>query len=44
MTPEVLAAAELLEAEEGVAAGVLCLSSPDRIYRDWRARRLTHLR
>ncbi len=43
MTPEVLVAAELLEAEEGVAAGVLCLSSPDRIYRDWRARRLTHL-
>ena len=43
MTPEVLAAAELLEAEEGVAAGVLCLSSPDRVYRDWRARRLTHL-
>ncbi len=43
MTPEVLAAAELLEEEEGVSAGVLCLSSPDRLYRDWRKRRLAFL-
>jgi pyruvate dehydrogenase E1 component len=43
MVPEVLRAAELLERDEGVAAGVLCLSSPDRVYRDWRRRRLTHL-
>ena len=44
MAPEALLAAKLLEAEEGVAAGVLCLSSPDRLYRDWRERRLTHLK
>jgi pyruvate dehydrogenase E1 component len=44
MTPEVLRAAELLEAEEGVSAGVLCLSSPDRLYEDWRRCRLVHLR
>jgi pyruvate dehydrogenase E1 component len=44
MTPEVLEAARLLEEEEGVAAGVLCLSSPARLYREWRAKRLTHLR
>jgi pyruvate dehydrogenase E1 component len=44
MAPEVLAAAELLEADEGVAAGVLCVSSPDRLYREWRARRLASLR
>ena len=34
----------MLDESEGVAAGVLCVSSPDRLYRDWRARRLTHLR
>jgi pyruvate dehydrogenase E1 component len=44
MTPEVLRAAELLEQDEGVAAGVLCLSSPDRLYEDWRRHRLVHLR
>jgi pyruvate dehydrogenase E1 component len=44
MTPEVLTAAELLAADEGVRAGVLCLSSPDRLYSGWRERRLTHLR
>jgi pyruvate dehydrogenase E1 component len=44
IAPEVLAAAELLEDEEGVAAGVLCLSSPDRLYSEWRTSRLTHLR
>jgi pyruvate dehydrogenase E1 component len=44
MTPEVLRAAELLEADEGVSAGVLCLSSPDRLYEDWRRCRLVHLR
>ena len=43
MTPEVLLAADMLVESEGVAAGVLCVSSPDRLYRDWRARRLTHL-
>ena len=31
-------AAELLADEEGVEATVLCLSSPDRLYRDWQAR------
>ena len=35
--PEALAAATLLAAEEGVEATVLCLSSPDRLYRDWQA-------
>jgi pyruvate dehydrogenase E1 component len=44
LTPEVLQAAELLEREEGVSAGVLCLSSPDRLYREWREKRLTHMR
>jgi pyruvate dehydrogenase E1 component len=44
MTPEVLRAAELLEADEGVSTGVLCLSSPDRLYEDWRRCRLVHLR
>jgi pyruvate dehydrogenase E1 component len=43
MTPETLEAARLLEGE-GVAAAVLCLSSPDRLYRGWRESRLTHLR
>jgi pyruvate dehydrogenase E1 component len=44
MTPEVLEAARLLEEDEGIAAGVLCVTSPDRLYREWRERRLTHLR
>jgi len=44
MTPEVLRAAELLEQDEGIPAGVLCLSSPDRLYEDWRRCRLVHLR
>jgi pyruvate dehydrogenase E1 component len=37
IVPEALAAAELLADEEGVEATVLCLSSPDRLYRDWQA-------
>jgi pyruvate dehydrogenase E1 component len=44
IVPEVLEAARLLEEEEGVAAGVLCLSSPSRLYREWRDKRLAHLR
>jgi pyruvate dehydrogenase E1 component len=44
LVPETLAAADLLEREEGVGATVLCLSSPDRLYRDWRAHRLRPLR
>jgi len=44
LVPETLAAADLLEAEEGVGATVLCLSSPDRLYRDWRERTLRPLR
>lgn len=43
MTPEVLEAAEVLERDEGVHAGVLQISSADLVYRDWRASRLTHL-
>jgi pyruvate dehydrogenase E1 component len=42
--PEVLAAARILSEEEGVEATVLCLSSPDRLYRDWQARRAAPLR
>jgi pyruvate dehydrogenase E1 component len=37
--PEALAAAAQLSADEGVEATVLCLSSPDRLYRDWQASR-----
>ncbi len=43
MVPETLEAAELLRRDEGVAALVLVLSSPDRLYRDWRANALTPL-
>ncbi len=35
MVPEALEAARLLAEEEEVEATVLCLSSPDRLYRDW---------
>jgi pyruvate dehydrogenase E1 component len=44
IVPEVLRAAELLEEDEGVSAGVLCVSSPDQLYRGWRRSRLAHLR
>ncbi len=37
MAPEALAAADALD-DEGVAATVVHLTSPDRIYRDWRTR------
>src|SRR6185437_2911960 len=37
--PEALAAAAQLSEDEGVEATVLCLSSPDRLYRDWQASR-----
>jgi len=40
IVPETLAAAELLAEHEGVDATVLCLSSPDRLYHDWRRSRL----
>ena len=43
IVPEALAAAQLLAEEEGVEATVLCLSSPDRLYRDWQARRTAPL-
>jgi pyruvate dehydrogenase E1 component len=43
IVPEVLRAAEILADEEGVGAGVLCLSSPGRLYRDWRTRSTTHV-
>jgi pyruvate dehydrogenase E1 component len=39
LVPETLAAAELLAAEEEVEATVLCLSSPDLLYHDWRRSR-----
>jgi len=37
MMPEVLAAADLLAAE-GVTAGVVCLTSPDLVFRSWQQR------
>ena len=37
MMPEVLAAAELLESE-GVTSGVVCLTSPDLVFRSWQQR------
>src|SRR6476659_8891105 len=37
MMPEVLAAAELLESA-GVTAGVVCLTSPDLLFRSWQQR------
>ncbi len=43
VVPEALQAAELLAEEEGVEATVLSLSSPDRLYRDWRQARLRPL-
>jgi pyruvate dehydrogenase E1 component len=44
IVPEALAAADLLAEDEGVEATVLCLSSPDRLYRDWQAQRAAPLR
>ena len=44
LVPETLAAAEALAEDEGIDAGVLVVSSPDRLYRDWRACRLAPLR
>lgn len=44
LVPEVLDAADLLAEDEGVEATVLVLSSPDRLYREWRAARLAPLR
>lgn len=43
LVPETLAAADLLAGDEGVEAIVLVLSSPARVYRDWRASRLAPL-
>ncbi len=43
MVPEVLRAADALHEDEGVRAGVLCLSSPDRLFREWKQARLAHL-
>jgi pyruvate dehydrogenase E1 component len=44
IVPQALEAARLLSTEEGVEATVLCLSSPDRLYRDWQACRTAPLR
>ncbi len=44
IVPQALEAARLLSTDEGVEATVLCLSSPDRLYRDWQARRTAPLR
>jgi pyruvate dehydrogenase E1 component len=44
LVPEALTAAEQLEDDEEVAATVLVLSSPDKIYRNWRSDRLQPLR
>ncbi len=39
IVPEALDAADLLATEEGVEATVICISSPDRVYRDWQQSR-----
>ena len=39
IVPEALQAADALSEQEGVEALVLCLSSPDRVYRDWKTAR-----
>ncbi|HJU46876.1 MAG TPA: 1-deoxy-D-xylulose-5-phosphate synthase N-terminal domain-containing protein [Gaiellaceae bacterium] len=44
LVPEALAAADQLQADEGVHATVLCLSSPDRLYHDWQRARTRPLR
>jgi pyruvate dehydrogenase E1 component len=44
MTPEALAAAAQLSEHEGVEASVFCLSSPDRLYRDWQQARTVPVR
>lgn len=44
MVPETLAAANALAEEEGVDSLVLCLSSPDRLFRDWRSAKTAPLR
>jgi pyruvate dehydrogenase E1 component len=44
ITPQALAAAGQLAAEEGVHATVLQLSSPDRLYHDWQRSRTRPLR
>ncbi len=44
ITTEALTAATVLSQEEGVEATVLCLSSPDRLYRDWQRSRTAALR
>jgi pyruvate dehydrogenase E1 component len=43
IVPQALEAAALLSEQEGVEAAVLCLSSPDRLYRDWQTRRTAPL-
>jgi pyruvate dehydrogenase E1 component len=40
IVPQALAAAEALAEDEGVEATVICVSSPDRLYRDWRRGRV----
>ena len=42
--PELLRAADQLADDEGIEATVVCLSSPDLLYRGWRAARLRPLR
>jgi len=43
LVPQALEAAQTLEEDEGVAASVVVLSSPDRLYRGWRQGRLRPL-
>ena len=43
LVPQALDAAQILEEDEGVAASVVVLSSPDRLYRGWRDGRLRPL-
>jgi pyruvate dehydrogenase E1 component len=43
MIPEAIEAAALLESDEGIAASVLAITSPDRLYRGWRSAQMAQL-
>jgi pyruvate dehydrogenase E1 component len=43
MIPEAVEAAALLESDDGIAASVLAVTSPDRLYRGWRSRQMAPL-
>jgi len=43
MIPEALEAAAILDSDEGIVASVLAVTSPDRLYRGWRAAEMAPL-